>query len=99
MKKMTTLFAAVTAVAAAGTLAAQEGPPPSVGQLYESGRNQQVVEVVMAEGEAAPPDHLYWRVRASSSSRAVSTPARSSAGSSTTTRPVRGGRWASRPQP
>ncbi len=59
MKKMTTLFAALTAVAAAGTLAAQEGPPPSVGQLYESGRNQQVVEVVMAEGEAAPPDHLY----------------------------------------
>lgn len=52
------IVVALTVGLSAGAVVAQE-PPPSVGQLYESGKNQQVVETVMAEGEAAPPDHLY----------------------------------------
>jgi tetratricopeptide (TPR) repeat protein len=58
MKPGMSLVVALTVGISAGAAVAQE-PPPSVGQLYESGKNQQVVESVMAEGEAAPPDHLY----------------------------------------
>lgn len=58
MKSGMSLVVALTVGLSAGAVFAQE-PLPSVGQLYESGKNQQVVETVMAEGEAAPPDHLY----------------------------------------